>query len=330
VCIADLPLLSAARDQPGRREHADFRLLFQRTQSHFFLFFYSTVIADSKRYERFWVLLLTLYRNLIGDFTNARTRVDPPPNLMLKIIAATIISTIVILLAILLIRFNRKRLHIVRCGKSAADEQLEAIYTQIERLSTEPPSCAVLARTNRRSASDDDWTIPVLSYVEPWARQVIIADPGSDVTFRLSSSTASEPILRGQVYRTLPVPRHLTKSGKARNQFSPSKYIAANPQLLAALAAVCPAYPTDLLSYLLMAGADTFEFDPMFQARVGGSPSWVQDAEFPVCDECKKRMSLILQLPGELLPGKKLPEGTFFFFGCAQHPNNTKTVAQFA
>lgn len=126
------------------------------------------------------------------------------------------------------------------------------------------------------------------------------------------------------------MPRHLTKSGKARNTFSPSKYVAGNPRLLSALSTVCPAYPTELLAYLLVAGAETFEFDPMFQARIGGSPSWVQDAEFPECDQCRKRMSLILQVPGAVLPGKPMGEGTFYFFGCAKHPDITRTVAQFA
>ena len=249
---------------------------------------------------------------------------------MLKIVIATIVAALAVLLAIILIRFNRKRLHIIRCAEAATDQQLEAIYAHIERLGTETPSCAILARTNRRSGSDEDWSIPVPPYVEPWGGRSISAKNGSDVTFCFVSSNAFEPILRGRAYRILPVPRHLTKSGKARNQFSPGKYVASNPQLLLALAAVCPAYPAELLAYLLAAGAETFEFDPMFQARVGGSPSWVQDAEFPVCVECKKRMSLILQLPGAMLPGKKMAEGTFFLFGCARHSDNTKTVAQFA
>ena len=29
------------------------------------------------------------------------------------------------------------------------------------------------------------------------------------------------------------------------------------------------------------------------------------------------------------LPGKKLADGTFFFFGCARHSDNTQIVAQF-
>jgi hypothetical protein len=249
---------------------------------------------------------------------------------VLKIVLGAIVAAAALLLAIVLIRFNRKRLHVIRSAKAATAQQLEAVYTQIDHLGTEAPSCAVLARTNLHSQDDREWVIPVPSYVEAWGGRVISAEAGSDVAFRFSALSASQPILRGRVYRIVPVPRHLTKSGKARNQFSPSEYVHSSSQLLAALRAVCPAYPGELLAYLLAGGAETFEFDPMFQARIGGSPSWVQDAEFPNCPECKKRMSLILQLPGALLPGKKLPEGTFFFCGCAKHPDKTKTVAQFA
>ncbi len=249
---------------------------------------------------------------------------------MVKIVVLGIIAAVAIPLAVDLIRFNRKRLHTIRCAKAASAEQLEAIYAPISQLGTETPSCAVLARTNRHSSSDRDWSIPVPPYIDTWAGRTISAASDSDVVFRFTTSAASEPVLRGQVYRTVPVPRHLTKSGKARNQFTPRKYVASDPSLLSALAAVCPAFPGDLLAYLLAAGSETFEFDPMFQARIGGSPSWVQDAEFPECDECRKRMTLVLQLPGAMLPGKPLAEGTFYFFACAKHPDKTKTVSQFA
>ena len=249
---------------------------------------------------------------------------------MLKMVIAAVVAVFVIALAVILILFNRKRLQIIRCAKAATSWQLEAIYAQIDRLGTEVPSCAILARTNRHSAVDEDWAIPVPPYVKPWQDRVISADGGSNVAFQFSAIEASEPILRGQIYRIVPVPRHLTKSGKARNQITPSKYVSSDPELRKALTAVCPAYPSELLSYLLAGGAETFEFDPMFQARIGGSPSWVQDAEYPRCEECKEQMSLILQIPGAMLPGKKLPEGTFFFFGCERHPVNTKTLAQFA
>lgn len=249
---------------------------------------------------------------------------------MLKIVLGVIIAAIVIPLAVVLIRFNRKRVHIIRCAKAADAQQLDAIYKNIEHLGTQAPSCAVLARTNRRSGSDGDWSVPVPAFVEPWAGKTISADVAPEVTFRFAPSAAPEPVLRGQIYRVVPAPRHATKRGKARNQFSPSKYVTGNPQLLSALSAVCPEYPAELLAYLLAAGAETFEFEPMFQARIGGSPSWVQDAEYPECEECRKRMNLILQVPGAMLPGRPMAEGTFFFFGCVKHPDKTKTVAQFA
>ena len=80
---------------------------------------------------------------------------------MVKIIIAAVVAAVVLLLAVVLILFNRKRLHIIRCAKAANGQQLEAIYTLIDRLSTEAPTCAVLARTSRRSANDGDWVIPV-------------------------------------------------------------------------------------------------------------------------------------------------------------------------
>jgi len=249
---------------------------------------------------------------------------------MVKTLVIGVIALVAILVAAVLIRFNLKRRRIIQCAKGASADQLESVYAQVTQIGTETPSCAILARTNQRSGGDQNWSIPIPSYVEPWAGHAISAEFGPDVQFRFSSSTTPEPALRGVIYRIIPVPRIRTKGGKERNQFAPSRYVANSPKLLSALSAICPSYPSDLLAYLLMAGAETFEFDPMFQARIGGQPSWVQDAEFPQCDDCKKRMSLVLQLPGTMLPGKPLASGTFYFFACAKHPDKTKTVGQFS
>jgi hypothetical protein len=248
---------------------------------------------------------------------------------MAEYIIGGIIAAIVIVLGAAIIRFNLKRLYIIRCAKAATDQQLEAIYTQIESLGTETPSCAALARTNRRSGCDADWTLAVPAFVQPGAGQSISMLTTPEVEFSFTSVSPSEAVLRGSIYRILPIPRLRTKTGKVRNQFSPQRCVAGSAQLSSALTELCPKYPIDFLSYLLTPGAETFEFDPMNQARFGGNPSWVQDPELPECKDCRKRMRLVLQLPGTLLPGKPLPRGTFFFFACLGHPKNTKTVAQF-
>ena len=149
------------------------------------------------------------------------------------------------------------------------------------------------------------------------------------VELSLSDVATTEPAIAGKVFRILRVPRQQTRTGKSRNQFSPQRYIAVNPDLMAALNDVCPRYPAELLAYLLMAGTDSFEFDPINQARMGGSPSWIQSAEFVHCDHCKKRMGLVFQLPGTLLPGKPNMQATFYLFGCAIHLDQTRTVVQY-
>src|SRR5262245_33351502 len=226
---------------------------------------------------------------------------------MLEIAVAIAIAALLVTLAVVLIRFNWKRRQIIRCAHAASVEQLEAIYARIEHLGTQEPTCAVLARTNRISGANVEWSVPVPAFVEPWAGRTISVEVGDDVEFRLLSSGPSEPVLRGHIYRLVPVPRQLTKSGKARNQLAPTKYVAGDPGLLGALRAISPRYPVELLAYLLASGAETFEFDSINQARVGGSPAWVQDAAFPECDKCRKRMDMILQVPGSMLAGKPMP-----------------------
>ena len=103
-----------------------------------------------------------------------------------------------------------------------------------------------------------------------------------------------------------------------------------NGELAVALRALCPRYPSELLAYLLSTGLATFEFDGINQARIGGTPAWIQDPEFPVCPQCGKRMKFILQLPGSLLHKKGFQEATFYLFGCKQHPENIQSVEQYS
>jgi hypothetical protein len=239
-------------------------------------------------------------------------------------------AAVVLLVGALLIRFNLKRRHVMRRAGAAAPEALEAVYAGIASLGTAASTCAVLGRTNQQLGGEDNWALPVPDCVDGWAGRGIEADAGPEPCFRLPDRAPADAVLRGRVFRLVPVPRTATKDGRGRNRLTPSGYLVKNPRLQEALAAICPRYPAELLTYLLTPGAETFEFEPSFQARLGGSPSWVQDAEFPNCPECGRRMEMILQLPGALLPGRPLPEGTFYFFGCRQHPEQTRTVSQFA
>lgn len=246
-------------------------------------------------------------------------------------LGAATLAAVAIALAAFIIRFHRKRRYVARCASTATSEQLEHIYAQVERLGSVPANGCVLARTNRRSREERCLVpIPVELSDFPWAGSVIEVRASRCVEFEFVQASTAEPTLLGNVYRPVRVPRHRTRSsGKARNTFSPERYIANSPELLTALNDVCRKYPRELLSYLLCAGRASFEFEPIDQARIGTSPAWVQDAEHQTCDECGKRMRLVLQLPGTVISGTAFHRGTFYLFGCLAHPHQTKSLGQF-
>lgn len=40
-------------------------------------------------------------------------------------------------------------------------------------------------------------------------------------------------------------------------------------------------------------------------------------------------VQLVLQLPGTVISSKSFHRGTFYLFGCARHPEQTKSLGQF-
>ncbi|MBL0176084.1 MAG: hypothetical protein IPP94_12595 [Ignavibacteria bacterium] len=243
------------------------------------------------------------------------------------VVVLVIVFALLLAAAMPLLRFNRKRTGIMRSAARATDEQLECVYLAIESTSAVPPTCAVLARTNRKS--DGPSRVPIPPYAVIWGGRTVVITAGDEPSFELADDGVTEAVLVGGVYRILAVPRHQTKSGTSRNTFAPSSYLTGNTALLEALRAVDAGHPAELLAYLLSAGRDSFEFDAMFQARIGGSASWVQGPVFLSCATCGKRLQLGLQLPGSLLPGKPRPSATYYLFGCAAHPDELQTVEQF-
>lgn len=249
----------------------------------------------------------------------------------LTMLATCLFAAGVIVFAVVIIRFNRKRMAIVRAAATATESQLEAIYTLVERSSTFPAAGHVLARTNRRSTGSA-CIIPIPEELPgfPWAGRRIEVTIAKEVEYRFIEPAHGEPSLLGKVVRPVRVPRYGTgRAGTTRNAFAPEKYLAASPDLRAALVEVCPDYAAELLAYLLCIGGETFEFEPINQARIGSTAAWVQSPEHQNCSECGKRMALILQLPGTAISRKHLHEGTFYLFGCPQHPEQTSSVAQF-
>jgi hypothetical protein len=151
-----------------------------------------------------------------------------------------------------------------------------------------------------------------------------------EVQFHFVMPTVDRITLLGNVYRYVRVPRGRSEraAGVARNWYSPARYVRASAPLLAALVEVCPRYPKHLLEYLLCVGRESFEFEKVDQARVGGTPAWVQRPGAPGCGTCGKPMQLILQIPGPLLGSAAFRSATFYFLGCGAHPEKTRSLRQ--
>ncbi|MBQ5939116.1 hypothetical protein [Massilia sp. AB1] len=241
-----------------------------------------------------------------------------------------VFAVLAILLAVALIPFNLRQRRIMRAAAAASASQLEHIYQLVERTGSIASNGYILARTNETN-DNPGCLIPIPAGLPdfPWAGKTIEVTRTDDVAFRFVDAAPAQPSLSGKVCRPLQVPRHQTTgTGQGRNAFAPEKYLAASEELEAALKQVCPGHPKELLSYLLCAGGESGEFEPIDQARIGASAAWAQSPKHQDCDVCGKRMTLVLQLPGTTIDRKHFHSGMFYLFGCVRHPEQLKSVVQ--
>lgn len=229
-----------------------------------------------------------------------------------------------------IVRFNLKRRDVKKTYNSATPQQIDRITTLIESLGSEPSVGGVLIRTKGQGQGKDERcvvTIPTKIADFPWSGISYMVQTNRNVSFNPTKKHVEGTELLGHKYRFLAIPRHLTKTGKARNIFDPARYIKLCPELKDALKDVSAKYPMELLSYILCDGR--IEFEPIDQLRIGTSAAWVQDPEWKYCPSCRKRMTLIIQLPGTHIHKKAFHRGTFFLFGCKSHPEFTECVEQY-
>ena len=232
-------------------------------------------------------------------------------------------------LAATIARFNIKRRYIAECFARATEQEVEAIFQLIEASSVVQPTACVLCRSKKTGADKTNIiTIPSWLASFPWAgRSALIGGDGA-VNLREDGRDGASQ-LAGHFLRPLRVPRVQTKSGKTRNVYSPNRYMALNRELTAHLSRLCERYPAEMLTYLLCPINESFEYEPLEQIRIAGSPAWTQVAEFPRCRVCAKPLMLILQFPGILTAVRNLREATFYVFACSRHTDEYETVTQF-
>jgi len=246
------------------------------------------------------------------------------------VLAGIVAVAVGLALAAVLVPFNVKRRHIIKAARSASDEQLDAIYRLVDTLAPEKASAGVLAFTNRRVTNDTN-IIHIPSWLDrcPWSEKTIVIDVTPKPIARLIYEPVVESQFAGKAFRAVKVPRTTSRTGKAKNLFSPKRYLTGNAELRAALAAVCPRHPESLLAFLLCSARESFEFDPINQARIGGSPAWIQNPDPPTCAACAKKLRFIAQVPGPLLSAERLSNSTFYVFGCVMHQDTLEMVEQF-
>ena len=232
-------------------------------------------------------------------------------------------------LAVAIVRFNLKRSHIKRAAEAASADALDAIWAEIESLSEEPSTAAILVRANGAPLSDASAvSIPSDLRGFPWAGWSLHCVSDEQFELRKEAAPGGHSSLAGLRLRPMLIPRFKTKSGKARNAYAPSKYLQRSRRLGAQLAGICERYPGELLGHLLSL-ADTFEHDDMDQVRIGGSPGWVQSPEFPSCRTCGHKARFVVQIPGHLLPSRRRISGTCYVFSCEHHPSEVELVVQY-
>jgi hypothetical protein len=240
-----------------------------------------------------------------------------------------LLVAVLVAVAVAIVRFNIKRRYIAECFARATEQEVEAIFQLIELSSEVPPTACVLCRSKRRGADKTNIiTIPSWLASFPWAGRAASIGGDGAVNLREDGSDGSSQ-LAGHFLRPLRVPKVQTKSGKARNVYSPKRYIALSPELTDHLSRMCERYPAEMLTYLLCPINESFEYEPLEQIRIAGSPEWAQMAQFPRCRVCAKPLMFIFQFPGMLTAVRNLREATFYVFGCSRHTDEYETVTQF-
>lgn len=245
----------------------------------------------------------------------------------------TIAATILLPLAVSMVRFNLKRRAIIRSVRAASGAQLDAVYRIIEAAAAGDPGACLLVRSNETASSNENAiALPAGLSKFPWAgKRLKIEGALRDVPAIavVDATDEGRSALGGKLFRPLRLPARRGKSGKsARNIYASSALLRMLPDLQPALSDICPQYPADTLTYLLGSGSESYEYEPIDQCRIASGIAWIQEPEVPRCADCVAPPAFIVQIPGMML-SPRLGEGNFYIFGCRTHVTNLMCVTQF-
>ncbi len=232
-------------------------------------------------------------------------------------------------ITILVLKLRQRR---IRAALAALTKRgLDEIYSQIESLSSFPPTGAILAYTGQPAPSADAIIVLPTGLLDfPWGGQAfrLQASGEQELTFQNLSTPPAVSQLAGKQLRSLKVPRQALKSGQGQDILEPARYLALSAGLRSRVDALFPSKPEALLSWLLC--GLRMDFDAIDQIRIGTAPVWARAPQLPHCPVCNNRMRLVIQLPGNALQQKAYRDGMYYLFGCPDHPQPLVPVTQFS
>lgn len=224
---------------------------------------------------------------------------------------------------------SRKRRAVEQFLAQASPEQTSRIKKLVESIGTEPSVGGLLVDSGERENGVTSISIPEGIHDLPWAGKSVKFSFSPEPIFSVSEENSGRTLIGGRVYQYMAVPRIKTKSGKLRNVFDLARYTELCPELLPLLKEISEDYPIETLSAILWNG-ELGPPEPVDQLRIGTSTAWMQQPEWQYCEICRKRMKLIVQVPGPETGEKTYRESTLYLFGCNDHPHETKSLAQFS
>ena len=109
---------------------------------------------------------------------------------MIKEIFVSLAGLALAVVAFVLIRFNIKRIRIVRAAARATPQQLEDVYRLVEECGTEVADAFVLGRTNQTVADPAcRAAIPENLQELPWAGRVVVVEADKEVNFHIDTDS---------------------------------------------------------------------------------------------------------------------------------------------
>ena len=250
-------------------------------------------------------------------------------NMLHAIVFVLLVSLLLLALVFIYIRHKQKLKSIHEALASTDLQTLTDIYSEVEKCGSSHSGGHILGRTGITSEKNVNRVVfPDNVPGFPWTGKTLEIKLDGALKLSISDSNEQQSILGGEKFVLIKIPSVEARPGQYVDLYLPNRYINVNPDLLSKLKSLCPQYPEQFLAHLLCPGTHGYEFEPTDQIRIGNGISWVKSRELFYCGICEKKMSLILQMPGNVIDATQFRNEVIYLFGCRDHPHIFKHIVQ--